>query len=118
MRLLRLAAVKGLRVDEGVQHELAPGDGGVNRQMGVAVGHADSDGSRAVTRAVPAVAELSQTLGDDAHRAEDAAYTVATSGPEPGLGVEAESSRATWTGFGRSEPFVVSLLLMMGFSLR
>lgn len=51
-------APRGLGVGEGVKHELAPGEGGVDGEVGVSCSEADWAGCRTVAGAVATVAEF------------------------------------------------------------
>ena len=61
---LRARSPGSFGVSECVEHELAPGDGGVNRQVGVAGVEPDAGPSGAVACAVATVAELGDAYRD------------------------------------------------------
>ena len=64
-RRLRVSlAPGGLGVGEGVEHELAPGERRVDREVCVAGPETDACGCRTVSGAQPAIAQLGESVGD------------------------------------------------------
>jgi hypothetical protein len=87
-------------VGEGVEHQLAPGERPVDREVSVPGAETHACGCRTVPGALPAVAQLGESVGDGGHRAEDAPDAVAAVRSRPGRGVQPERKLCCRSQFG------------------
>jgi hypothetical protein len=87
-------------VGEGVEHELAPGECRVDREVRVPVAETNVCSCRTVPGAQPAIAQLGEPIGDGCDRAQDALNAVAAvrSGSRRGVEPERKLSRASQFG--------------------
>src|SRR6478672_7626794 len=77
-------------VCEGVDHQLAPGERCIHREVCVPAAETDACGRWTVSGTQPAVAQLGEPVGDGCDRAEDAPDPVAAVWSGPGRGVQPE----------------------------
>ena len=100
-------------VGEGVEHQLAPGERRVDREVRVPDAETDACGCRPVSGAQPAVAQLGKSVGDGCDRAQDALNAVAAVRSEPGRGVQPERKLSCASQF-RQVGLVVERLAPFG----
>jgi hypothetical protein len=113
-RRLRVSlAPGGLGVGEGVEHELAPGERRVDREVRVPGAETHACGYRAVPGAQSAVAQLGESVGDCRDSAEDAPDGVAAVRSGPGRGVQSERKLCCASQF-RQVGLVVERLAALG----
>ena len=91
--LAGLPAPRRFGVSESVEHQLAPGDRGVDGQVRMTGSKADAGGCLAVSRPVSAVAQLRQAVGDGRYGPRMRLTPSLLSGPE---GADGCSPSASW----------------------
>lgn len=90
-RGLRMTFAPGrFGVGEGVEHQLAPGERRVDRELCVPDAETNACGCRTVSGAHPAVAQLGKSIGDGCDRAQDALNTFAAIRSGTVRGVQSE----------------------------
>jgi hypothetical protein len=90
-------------VGEGVEHQLAPGERRIDREVCVPAAETDACGCRTMSGAQPAVAQLGESIGDGCDRTEDASDTVAAVRSGPVEGSSPSESCAARANLGRSD---------------
>lgn len=87
-------------VGEGVEHQLAPGERRVDREVRVPGAKTNARGCWTVPGAQSAVAQLGESVGDGGHRTEDAPDAFAAVWSGPGGGVQPKRNLCCTSQFG------------------